>query len=395
MEEIIQMSVAVDDKIADDTATTVDTPSKPTICICMIVKNEEKRLPACLESLKGFYDKLVIVDTGSTDRTMEIAEEYGADLYEHEWHDFSDARNVSFSYADPDCEWTGIIDADEELEPVDFFRIYNAMMTPDIGSIIIQVLHDRPSGWSMQPMERFIRTGTGHYVGLKHNQLVTDNKRLYIPARLYHYGYNLPPKEAKAKYERDIKLLDMELAEDPDNVYTLRNYIMSYMSMGKYEEVIVAAEALLAREGELKFTELSLQITLINLGRSYGAVGKTEKSIATLTRLANEFPGNIDAMFYLAQILFSNDDFAGAVGYYEEYIKALSLAKNGLTLQYTIIESWGLAWQAYNNMSICYAAIDKTAQALEAMKIATLQAVEGQFDRVVKFFRQTLRKAGG
>ena len=369
--------------------------AKPSICICMIVKNEEKRLPACLDSMQGFYTTLVIVDTGSTDRTMEIAEEYGAQLYQHEWKDFSDARNVSLNYADPDCDWIGIVDADEELEPVDFPNIYHHMMAApeDTGGIVIQILHDRPSGWSMQPMERFFRNGSGHYRGYKHNQLVTSHKRYYINARLYHFGYNLPPKETQAKYDRDIELLEREIEEDPDNVYALRNRIMSDMSMEKYDAVIEAAEALLARD-DLEISELSRQIILIDLGRSYSALGESDKAITTLEQLSSEFPVNIDAYFYLAQALFTDDQFQKASQCYEQYIKTLQRVKSGLEMVFMIVESWGLAWQAYNNMAICYAALGMFAPAMEALKISTLQAVEGRLDQMVKFFRQNMLNKG-
>ena len=86
-----------------------------TISLCMIVKNEEKRLPACLDSLKGIVDEMIIVDTGSSDRTKEIALSYGAEVYDFEWTgDFSDARNYSFSLATGDYIYSA--DADEELD---------------------------------------------------------------------------------------------------------------------------------------------------------------------------------------------------------------------------------------------------------------------------------------
>ena len=58
---------------------------KPTLSLCMIVKNEEKFLPTCLESAKDYVDEIIIVDTGSTDKTVEIAERYNAKVYHHPW----------------------------------------------------------------------------------------------------------------------------------------------------------------------------------------------------------------------------------------------------------------------------------------------------------------------
>ena len=86
----------------------------PKLSLCMIVKNEEKLLPGCLESAKDFVDEIIIVDTGSTDKTIEIAKQYNAKIYEHPWeNNFSKHRNQSISYATSD--WILYLDADEEL----------------------------------------------------------------------------------------------------------------------------------------------------------------------------------------------------------------------------------------------------------------------------------------
>ncbi len=95
-----------------------------TVSLCMIVKNEEDCLGTCLESLKGLVDEMIIVDTGSTDRTKEIAASYGAKIYDFEWTgDFSDARNYSFSLAS--CDYIYTADADEELDEDNRKRFVN------------------------------------------------------------------------------------------------------------------------------------------------------------------------------------------------------------------------------------------------------------------------------
>ncbi|MBQ7658246.1 MAG: glycosyltransferase [Butyrivibrio sp.] len=86
-----------------------------TISLCMIVKNEEDCLKRCLDSLKGIVDEMIVVDTGSTDRTKEIAKECGARVEDFTWTgDFSEARNFAFSKAN--CDYIYSADADEELD---------------------------------------------------------------------------------------------------------------------------------------------------------------------------------------------------------------------------------------------------------------------------------------
>ena len=86
-----------------------------SISVCMIVKNEERVLARCLDSLSGLYEELIIVDTGSTDRTKEIAGRYTDKVYDFQWiGDFSAARNYAFSKAS--CDYIYSADADEVLD---------------------------------------------------------------------------------------------------------------------------------------------------------------------------------------------------------------------------------------------------------------------------------------
>ncbi len=93
-----------------------------TLSLCMIVKNEEKNLRRCLKSVQGLVDQIVIVDTGSTDQTIEIGNQINPDLHQIAWPgDFAAARNISLSYAG--CEWILVLDADEELDSAAYSKI--------------------------------------------------------------------------------------------------------------------------------------------------------------------------------------------------------------------------------------------------------------------------------
>lgn len=87
-----------------------------SISACLIVQDEEDRLPGCLQSVHDVVDEIVVVDTGSSDDTSEVAKEYGAEIYHFEWTGhFGDAKNESFKHAT--SEWILRIDADERLSP--------------------------------------------------------------------------------------------------------------------------------------------------------------------------------------------------------------------------------------------------------------------------------------
>lgn len=104
-----------------------------TVSVCMIVKNEEKVLKRCLDSLRQIADEIIIVDTGSTDATKEIAAGYTNQIYDYVWQDdFSHARNYSFSMAS--MEYIYVADADEVIDEVNrerFLTLKKAML-PEI-----------------------------------------------------------------------------------------------------------------------------------------------------------------------------------------------------------------------------------------------------------------------
>ena len=88
----------------------------------MIVKNEEENLPRCLASVEGIFDEIIVVDTGSTDRTKEIAREFGAKVFDFEWIDsFAAARNEALSHATGDYAFW--LDADDVVEPVERVKL--------------------------------------------------------------------------------------------------------------------------------------------------------------------------------------------------------------------------------------------------------------------------------
>ena len=119
----------------------------PTISLCMIVKNEEKILARCLDSLKGIMDELIIVDTGSTDRTKEIAQHYTDKVFDFKWtDDFSAARNFSFSKATMDYIY--VADADEVLDAENHlkFKQVKSVLLSEIE--VVQMIYITPKDYN-------------------------------------------------------------------------------------------------------------------------------------------------------------------------------------------------------------------------------------------------------
>lgn len=203
--------------------------SNTSVSACMIVKNEEEMLPECLDSIRDWVDEIIIVDTGSTDKTVEIAESYGAKLFHQPWEgNFSKHRNYSIQQATSD--WIFIIDADERMYQEDIARLRSLMNQDDINIISINVYNvygKREETTTFLPSVRLWRKNIGlHYEGIVHNLLNLGMEHPVVRAnvRLKHLGYDLSPEKMKQKFERTQALLEKQLEDNPDNAFALFNY---------------------------------------------------------------------------------------------------------------------------------------------------------------------------
>lgn len=204
-----------------------------TVSACMIGKNEEELLPQCLESIHRWVDEIIFVDTGSTDRTVEIAESYGAKIYHHPWeNNFSLHRNQSIGYATGD--WVFIIDCDETV-PVDMTRFKERLdkIHACVAALVVRVFEvakgETNTSWLGV---RFFRKDSGvHYKGSVHNKAVYDGACAATDVVMHHYGYSLPPEKMKAKRRRTEGLLQDRLDKDPEDHAAL--YYMCQMRIGE------------------------------------------------------------------------------------------------------------------------------------------------------------------
>ena len=184
----------------------------------MIVKNEEKYLEECLSRAKKLVDKIFITDTGSTDSTVEIAKQFGAQVSFFEWiNDFSAARN--FALDQSDCDWNLVLDADEHLlsgSREDIQRFIE--IGTHKGAIQRRDFFKGPKGEDRVQLSlttRLFPKGT-RYAGQIHEQVVSELPSAKLPLVFNHYGYL-----SENKGERNLSLLLEQLNKNPDDPYTL------------------------------------------------------------------------------------------------------------------------------------------------------------------------------
>ena len=210
-----------------------DSSYKPTLSLCMIVKNEEENLEKCLSLARPHVDEIVIVDTGSTDGTLEIAQRYADRLDEIEWPgSFSVARNHSLELATGD--YILILDGDEYIESTESWKkIRNSLGVLDIAALILPVKNllteNNVVSADMFWQERVLRNHPDiRYHGRVHNQVMesiwahaeqTGRHIARLDAEIIHTGYSLPEEEMVAKYATRLELLKAEYENPRDEVY--------------------------------------------------------------------------------------------------------------------------------------------------------------------------------
>jgi glycosyltransferase involved in cell wall biosynthesis len=214
------------------------------LTIGMIVKNEEKNLEKCLEALKPLREnletELIIVDTGSTDKTVEIAEKYADKVLHFEWvNDFSAARTVALREAKG--EWFMTIDADEELldyGPLKDFLFGNPLRDNyAMASIVQRNLRDDGSFSDFNAVRLAKVTPSLCYEGKIHEAFNSRGSLFMTEAIVNHSGYAESNNKSGERYERNIKLLLQETKEQPDNPLIMKQLYDSYVPFDKEEAI--------------------------------------------------------------------------------------------------------------------------------------------------------------
>jgi tetratricopeptide (TPR) repeat protein len=275
----------------------------PKISACMIVKNEEQLLPRCLRSIRDHVDEIIVVDTGSTDRTVEIAKGFDAKVYHHPWEaHFSKHRNQSMDYATGD--WLFIVDADEELLSVDGDSLQGHLdLQESFDSVMIRVECASPTGVIKNNSIRFIRNHRGiRYQGRVHNYLMGLKKTYFLPIRLYHHGYNLGEDVDRKKFERTTSLLKLDVADDPDNARPYHFLAASYLSSKRFKEAADYAKKALVRYEKNQMVIHNYLWCLYMASASHFYLGETEKATCYAKKGTSLFEDHLDSHYMLAMI---------------------------------------------------------------------------------------------
>lgn len=295
-----------------------------TLSLCMIVKDEEAMLGQCLDAVREFVDEIVIVDTGSTDRTVEIAAEHDARILHHAWTgDFAEARNVSFDAATSD--WILYLDADEVLVDGDGPRL--RALTGHVWREALYLTETNHTGRledgtsvNHNALRLFRNRPEYRFTGRIHEQIAHTlpgylaERFEPTTVRLEHYGYLGEVREAKDKSRRNLELLEQQVAEGVDTPFLHFNLGSEHAALDDDAAALaaferswetVSADPLLKTYGFVP----SLTQRLVKATR---LVGRHEDAIARGDEVLALLPGYTDIVFEQALAAKALGDLDGA-----------------------------------------------------------------------------------
>ena len=306
-------------------------PPKPLIRLsqCMIVKNEEKNIEKALNWAKHIAFEQIVVDTGSTDRTVEIAEKMGANVYHFKWiNDFAAAKNYAMDQAMGN--WIAILDADEYMPPEDTEELMTLLkkvqsdpkLYKQYDSICCSWLQldDEGKVYSVLTQNRFFKNRPDlRYKGKIHEAVMLQNKSLAADnLKIMHTGYAHTVYGAADKRERNIKLLREEYERDPTDPHIMI-YLADTIKADGTEESRAEAERLyLAGLAAKKPADPAIKRIAYDflIPRFVIVDSKKEETKRLCTEAITELPNIIDYYYYRA--LLNNNS-----GNYKEAMKDL------------------------------------------------------------------------
>lgn len=287
------------------------------ISLCMIVKDEEQNLKNCLKNIKNKVDEIIIVDTGSTDKTVEIAKKYTDKVFNFKWcDDFAAARNYSIEKAKND--WILVLDADEVVELFNRESL-DGFINSDgkqLGRIKIINTFEDTSGKKriIERVSRIFNKKYFKYYGMIHEQIVPigelDYKTLEVDITIKHIGYEKNIVNNKNKISRNKKMLQKAIKEKNDDSYLQYQLGKTFFMEKDYVEAKASFETAMKLGVNTKYEYAqdlieSYGYTLINL--------KRYKEALILKEYDEVYKNNADFNFVMGLIYMNNAMFKEAV----------------------------------------------------------------------------------
>jgi GT2 family glycosyltransferase/tetratricopeptide (TPR) repeat protein len=302
--------------------------TRPRVSLCMIVKNEEANLPACLATAADLVDEVVVVDTGSTDRTRAVAARSGARVFDFPWvDDFAAARNESLRHAGG--EWIFWLDADDRLDADNRARLRSVLAglsDDNIAYVMKCVCRSEQADGSVTVVDH-VRLFRNHpdlqWKYRVHEQILPALRRLKTEVRwadvtIEHLGYEDPALRGR-KLERDLRLLRLEVAERPDDPFTLFNLGSVYQELSRHAEALPLLKGSLERSHPSDSIVRKLYALVVQCHRR---LDQAREALAACQAGRALYPDDMELLFQEGLVLRTLGDTAGAESRFQRLLGA-------------------------------------------------------------------------
>jgi glycosyltransferase involved in cell wall biosynthesis len=296
----------------------------------MIVKDEEKVLKRCLDSINKIADEVIIVDTGSIDKTKEISLKYTNLVYEYIWNDdFSKARNFAASKATG--EWIMVIDADEYVDRKTFSDFKNNLKAnpPSLNIMAVQIVNfvgAKGKDTVLNYHERLYKNnGKISYYRNIHEMLIHDqaleNKGL-SNLQIFHSGYMEDVVRDKAKSRRNLNLLTNKNKKEAIDYYFLGN---EYFQLGDLEKAIDNYKIGYQLKEDINYDWVKK--LLVRLISCLHAANRNSEALGVINACEGVFTNLVDFKFFKGKIYSAEGRTTEAIITFKEIL----LQKDSLT----------------------------------------------------------------
>ncbi len=293
----------------------------------MIVKNEAERLPLILGDIQGLWDELIIVDTGSTDRTIEIAQNFGARVVSQAWTgDFSAARNRSKDEAT--AAWIMWLDADDRMETAYVKQLGSLKQTFNEGCVYgLQVVCTMADGsaQSFLQVRLFPNDPRLRFENRIHESITQSVKKhgfkgASLPIQIIHTGYE-NPELFLLKMQRNMSILEEDLAENPDNIVLRFLYANCLAYSERFQEAQLHYEEIMRTPGARQEQEDVYHGALVRLAQIYNLYNKRKEAVELAQRALEIHPEDIQGWYQWGYALMRLNENEAAL---EKFSRALA-----------------------------------------------------------------------
>lgn len=338
------------------------------LSICIIAKNEERNIERCLKCLKPYDFEIVVVDTGSTDKTRDIACQYTPYVYDFIWcDDFAAAKNFAVSKATH--EYVMIVDSDEYMEKIDVKEL--SLLIKNYPYMVGRIkrrnvfIRNNLEQENVEWINRIFSKEMFCYEGRIHEQVTARDGTSYstyqAPVVISHSGYDLTREEREAKVRRNLALLQQELECLKESApfgkageqipYIQYQLGKSYYMAGDYEK---ACEYFL--EGLSHDLNPKLEY-VVDMVETYGYAlinsGQAEDAMF-FENIYEEFGNSADFQFLMGLIYMNNACFTEAIAEFEKAVMQKECRCRGVN-----------SYSAYYNIGVIYECLGYVEQARE------------------------------